>query len=132
MQITKPFSNLSNERHENNEMTRDLCVTFVLRSPRLFFILRMIKGTGFCKTDTLMLFQTSDLVGSCAIFSAISMSSGRTEPNTVYEFFHSSWFARLIKNSGPEPIQATDPLLMVGQASVRIFLNGVPWASRIP
>lgn len=60
------------------------------------------------------------------------MSSGRTEPKTVYAFFHSWWFARLIKNSGPEPIQATEPLLIVGQTSVGIFLNGLPMASNVP
>lgn len=70
-----------------------------------------------------MLFQTSGLVGSRAIFSAISMSSGRIEPNTVYTLFHSWWFARLMKNSGPEPTHATEPRFMYGQTSTGIFLN---------
>lgn len=105
---------------------------FAVRSPWLVFILRKNKGTGFSKTDTLILFQTSAVVGSWAIFSAMFMSSGRTEAKTVYSFFHSSWFARLIKNSGPEPIHATEPLLMVGQTSVGIFLNITPWASSVP
>lgn len=89
-------------------------------------------GTGFSNTETLMLLQTSSLVGSCEIFSAISMSSGRTEPKTVYAFFHSTWLARLIKNSGPEPIHAIDPLRMIGQTSVGISLKMVPWASSVP
>lgn len=96
------------------------------------FILFNRKGKGFSKTETFMLCQTSDFVGSCAIFSTISMSSGRTEPNTVYAPRHSSWLARLIKNSGPEPTQATDPLLIVGQSSFGFFLNMVPCASRVP
>jgi hypothetical protein len=50
----------------------------------------------------------------------------------VYAFFHSWWFARLMKNSGPEPIHATEPLLMIGQASVGIFLNVVPRGSSVP
>lgn len=79
-----------------------------------------------------MLLQTSSLVGSCEIFSAISMSSGRTEPKTVYAFFHSTWLARLIKNSGPVPTHAIDPLLMAGQNSFGISLKMVPWASSVP
>lgn len=106
--------------------------SFAPSSPWLVLILRNIKGTYFSRTVTLMLFQTSDLVGSWAIFSAIFISSGRTEPNTVYAFFHSWWLARLIKNSGPEPTQATEPLLIVGQTSFGIFLNVVPWASNVP
>lgn len=104
----------------------------LFRFPCLVLSLRTSKGTGFSKTETLILFQTSDLVGSWAIFSAISMSSGRTEPKTVYAFFHSWWLARLMKNSGPEPTQATEPLLMYGHSSVGIFLNDVPWASSVP
>lgn len=103
-----------------------------LRSPLLFLILWIDKGTGFFKTVTLILFQTSGVVGSWAIFSTISMSSGRTEPNTVYAFFHSWWFARLMKNSGPEPIQATEPLLIIGHTSVGILLNVIPWGSSFP
>jgi hypothetical protein len=72
------------------------------------------------------------LVGSCVIFSAISMSSGRTKPNTVYAFFHSKWLARLIKKPGPEPTQATDPLLMLWLPSLGISLNIIPWASSDP
>jgi hypothetical protein len=74
----------------------------------------------------LMLFQTFGLEGSCAILSTIFMSSGRIEPNTMYAFFHSWWFARLMKNYGSGPIHATEPLLMIGQAYVGIFLNVVP------
>ena len=107
-------------------------VICMLRSPLLFLILRINKETGSSKTVTLILFQTSDLVGSWAIFSAISMSSGRTEPNTVYACFHSWWFARLMKNSGPEPIHATEPLLIIGHSSVGIFLNIIPWGSSVP
>lgn len=62
----------------------------------------------------------------------MAMSSGRTEPKTVYSFFHSSWFARLMKNSGPDPIQATDPLLMDKQASVGILGIDASWAARVP
>lgn len=96
------------------------------------FVLFNRKGIGFSKTETFMLCQFSDFVGSCAIFSTNSMSSGRTEPNTVYAFRHSSWLARLIKNSGPEPTQAIDPLLMAGQSSHGFFLNMTPCASRVP
>lgn len=103
-----------------------------MRSPWLVLILRNINGTGFSNTDTLILFQTSEVVGSWAIFSAMFISSGRTEAKTVYSFFHSSWFARLMKNSGPEPIHATEPLLKVGQTSVGNFLNVAPWASNVP
>ena len=98
----------------------------------LVLILWICKVTGFSKTETLMLLQTSGLVGSCAIFSTSSISSGRTEPKTVYAFFHSLWLAKLIKNSGPEPTHATDPLLIVGQASVGISLKIVPRASSVP
>lgn len=60
------------------------------------------------------------------------MSSDRTEPKTVYGFLHSSWSARLMKNSGPEPTHATDPLLMVGQYSFGISLNIDPGDSNVP
>lgn len=112
--------------------TLNLVLIHFYTCPRLVFILWINKGTGSCNTDTLTLFQTSGFVRRWAIFSAIFMSSGSTEPKTVYEFFHSSWFARLMKNSGPEPIHATEPLLMVGQSSVGIFLNLVPTVSRVP
>jgi len=81
---------------------------------------------------TLTFFQTSDFVGSIEILSAMCISSGRTEPKTV---LHYQWLARLIKNSGPEPTQATGPLLIVGQSSIGIFLNmdpSPPWASNVP
>lgn len=96
------------------------------------FILLNRRGIGFSKTETFMLYQTSDIVGSSAIFSTIFMSSGRTEPNTVYGVRHSSWLAKLIKNSGPEPTQATEPLLMVAHSSLGILLNMIPWALRVP
>lgn len=89
-------------------------------------------ATGFSKTETVTLLQTSCLVGSREIFSATSMSSARTEPKTVYAFFHSTWLAKLMKNSGPEPTHAIDPLLMVGQNSVGTSLKMVPWASSVP
>lgn len=98
----------------------------------LLLILLSKIGTGFSNTDTWTLFQTSDKVGSVAIFSATSMSSGRTEPKTVYSCFHSEWSAKLIKNSGPEPIKATEPLLKMGQSSMGSLLNGVPCASNVP
>ena len=81
---------------------------------------------------TLMLFQTSGLEGSCAILLAISMSSGRIEPNTLYAFFHSRWFARLMKNYGLEPIHAIESLLMIWLVYVGIFLNVVPRGSSVP
>lgn len=87
---------------------------------------------GFSKTDTLTLLQTSCLVGSRAILSAISISSGRTIPKTVYTFFHSLWLAKLMKNSGPEPTHATDPLLMVEQTSNGISLNVILCVSSDP
>lgn len=37
-----------------------------------------------------------------------------------------------MKNSGPEPIHATDPLLILGHASICILLNVTPWASIVP
>lgn len=79
-----------------------------------------------------MLLHKSGLVGSCAIFSATFMSSGRTKPKTVYEFFHSLWFAKLMKNSGPEPNHATDPLVIRGQSSLAILSNIIPCASSVP
>lgn len=105
---------------------------FEFRYASLGFILLNFKATGFSNIVTFIPFQTSDFVGSSAIFSAIPMSSGRTEPKTVYEFFHSWWFARLIKNSGPEPTHATEPLLIKGHTSLGISLKVVPWASSVP
>lgn len=96
------------------------------------FNLWNLKGTGFSRTETLMLLHMFALVGSRAIFSATSMSSGRTKPNTVYAFFHSLWFAKLMKNSGPEPTHATDPLVIRGQSSLGILLNIIPCASSVP
>lgn len=37
-----------------------------------------------------------------------------------------------MKNSGPEPTHATDPLLMVGQYSFGISLNVEPIDSNVP
>lgn len=37
-----------------------------------------------------------------------------------------------MKKAGPEPIQATEPLLIVGQTSMGISLNVVPCASTVP
>jgi len=105
---------------------------FQISSTWLFWILRTNRGTGFSKTVTLTLFHTSAIVGSAEIFSAICMSSGRTEPNTVYSCFHSEWSARLMKNSGPEAIQATEPLLRIGQSSIGSLLKAVPCASSVP
>lgn len=105
---------------------------WVWRVAWLVLILRNLKGMGFSKTDTLTLLQTSCLVGSRAILSAISISSGRTKPKTVYTFFHSLWLAKLMKNSGPEPTHATDPLLMVEQTSNGISLNAILCVSSDP
>lgn len=96
------------------------------------FNLRSCIGTGSFKAETVMLLQTSVLVGSWDIFSKTAISSDRTYPNTVYLFSHSLWLARLMKNSGPEPTQATDPLLMEGQDSFGISLNVDPSALSVP
>lgn len=115
---------------EASSYSKDLLES-LLRLPGLL-ILRKCIWTGFSRTATLILLQTSGLVGRCAIFSTISISSGRTKPKTVYAFRHSLWLAKLIKNSGPEPTHAIEPLFMVGHASVGISLNIVPWASSVP
>lgn len=103
-----------------------------LRSPWLSVALLSFNLTGFSNTETSMLLHRSDLVGSWAIFSAMTMSSDKTEPKTVYVLCHSSWLARLMKNSGPDPTHATDPLLIDRHASIGTFLNGTPSASSVP
>ena len=115
-----------------NQKNWNLQIVSKIQSWLFFLILLSTKGTGFFKTVTLTLFQTSGKVGSVAIFSATFMSSGRTEPKTVYSCFHSEWSAKLIKNSGPGPIKATEPLLRIGQSSTGSLLNGVPCASNVP
>jgi len=115
-----------------NQKNWNLQIVSKFQSWLFFLILLSKKGTGFFKTVTLTLFQTSGKVGSVAIFSATCMSSGRTEPKTVYSCFHSEWSAKLIKNSGPGPIKATEPLRKIGQSSTGSLLNGVPCASNVP
>jgi hypothetical protein len=91
-----------------------------------------LRETGSSSTDTVTLAHTSGFDGRLEIFSAISISSGRTKPKTVYDLFHSWWSARLTKNSGPCPTHATEPRFILGQASLGISLKTIPSASNVP
>lgn len=91
-----------------------------------------LKETGSSSTDTVTLAHTSSFDERPEIFSAISISSGRTKPKTVYDPFHSWWLARLMKNSGPSPTHAIEPRFILGQASFGISLKTIPSASNVP